>query len=145
MVAQTVNPVQHRNSRGPLGLAIVVFLGVIAACLVAQVITGSTPVGAQGALPEGVPAPGGVVVVPGQIGPDAYGLYLVDTGRRTISVYQYTSGNVRKLKLLAARTYTYDSQLDEYNTEPSPRDIKSLVEQHKRLENVTTQPLKGQE
>jgi hypothetical protein len=122
------------------GVVIVSLLGVIAACLVMQVITGSQPAGAQVALPEAQAAQGSVVAVPGQIGPDAYGLYLIDTQRRTISVYQYIGGSGKELRLLAARTYSYDVQLDEYNTKPSPREIKSLVEQHKRLENVTTQP-----
>jgi hypothetical protein len=118
----------------------VALLGVIAACLVAQVITGSQPAGAQVALPEPAGAQGSVVAAPWQIGPDMYGLYLIDTQHRTICVYQYISGNTRELRLLAARTYSYDTQLDEYNTKPSPREIRSLVEQHKRLENVPTQP-----
>jgi hypothetical protein len=140
MGAEAINTGQKRNTHSPLGLAIVSLLGVIAACLVAQVITGSQPAGAQVAGPQGAGAQGGVIAAPGQIGPDAYGLYLIDTSHRTIGVYQYLGGGLKELRLLAARTYNYDLQLDEYNTKPSPREIKSLVEQHKRLENVTTQP-----
>jgi hypothetical protein len=34
---------------------------------------------------------------------------------------------------MAARNYKFDVQLDEYNTEPLPREIQKLVQQHKRL------------
>ena len=122
--------------RSPLGWAIVLLLGVIAACLLFQAFAGSDVAIAQS------PTRGenGMVAVAGQISSDVFGLYLVDTQSKTVCVYQYVGGNTRKLKLLAARTYTYDSQLDEYNTEPSPREIKTLVEQHRRLENTTTKP-----
>lgn len=75
----------------------------------------------------------GVFVVAGQISHETYGLYLVDYEKHTICVYQYHPKD-RKLRLMAARTYRFDVQLDEYNTsEPLPRDVKNLVEQHKRL------------
>jgi hypothetical protein len=140
MAPRQLIPGRSEMRRAAGGLAVVALLGVIAACLVVQIVTGSQPAGAQVALPEPAGAQGSVVAVPGQIGPDMYGLYLVDTQHHTISVYQYISGNAKELRLLAARTYNYDTQLDEYNTKPSPREIRSLVEQHKRLENVTTQP-----
>ncbi|GAG26028.1 unnamed protein product, partial [marine sediment metagenome] len=33
------------------------------------------------------------------------------------------------------RNFLYDLQLDEYNTEPSPNEIKDLVRQSRRLES----------
>jgi hypothetical protein len=74
-----------------------------------------------------------VLVVAGQVTRDTYGLYLVDLEQRTICVYQWMSGS-RKLRLLAARTYAFDRELDEYNTEPSPQEIKELVERARRLD-----------
>lgn len=80
----------------------------------------------------GVAAGGEVLLVAGQITSNNYGLYIVDTRRSTICVYQWLSGT-HKLRLLAARNYTFDLQLDEYNTELLPRDIKKMVEQARPL------------
>jgi len=94
-------------------------------------------VGAQG--PTHSAGAGGAFIVAGQITPDTYGLYLVDTQHATIALYEYQPSS-RKLRLLAARTYMFDVQLDEYNTELSPREVKKLVAQQKRLENTPAQP-----
>lgn len=74
-----------------------------------------------------------VFVAAGQISGETYGLYLVDYENKTICVYEYVPRD-RRLKLRAARTYEFDAQLDEYNTdEPLPREVKELVDQHDRL------------
>ena len=89
-----------------------------------------------GSASQSVPTTGGdkpsVFVVAGQISRETYGVYLVDYDNSTICVYQYFRKD-RKLRLMAARTYAFDVQLDEYNTDPSPRKIKKMVEEHKRL------------
>jgi len=83
---------------------------------------------------------GRVFAVAGQLTKDTYGLYLVDLDNATICMYEWIP-QTRKLRLQAARTYLYDSQLDEYNTEISPREVRKLVWQQKRLGEVpTTQP-----
>jgi len=108
---------------------IVVLLSVIATCLVLELGFGASSAGAQ------VTSAGGhdVYVVGGQITRDSYGLYLVDLKNRSLCVYQWLPGT-RKLRLMAARTFSYDVQLDEYNADkPTPREVKKLVEQHKRL------------
>lgn len=74
-----------------------------------------------------------VFVVSGQISRETYGVYLVDYENSTICVYQYFPKD-RKLRLMAARTYAFDVQLDEYNTAPLPRKIKKMVQEHKRLD-----------
>lgn len=92
-------------------------------------------VSARPALGQPVAAEGNnrVFVVAGQISDETYGLYLVDYENKTICVYQYLPRD-RKLSLMAARTYRYDVQLDEYNTDdPLPSEVKELVEQHRRL------------
>lgn len=68
----------------------------------------------------------------GQITRDTYGIYLVDPENSTITVYQWVPGD-RKLELVASRNVAYDRLLDDYNTKPSPREIKELVEMHRRL------------
>jgi len=77
-------------------------------------------------------AAGRIVAVAGKITPDTHGLYLVDLKNGTISVYQYLGGS-RKLRLLAVRNYTFDVQLDEYNTEPPVREIRKLVQERRRV------------
>lgn len=81
----------------------------------------------------------GVFAVAGQISPETYGIYLVDVRRGTICLYQYLS-NTRKLKLMAARTFLFDRQLEDYNTEPDPREVKKLVAEGRSMSGPTTRP-----
>ena len=109
---------------------IVVLLSVITARLVLEL-----GYGASSATAQVTSSVGGkdMLVVGGQITKDSYGLYLVDMKRQSLCVYQWLSGT-RKLRLMGARTFRYDVQLDEYNAgKPTPRDVKRLVEQNKRL------------
>ena len=117
---------------------VVGLLAVIAGCLLVEV--GLTASSADRA-PLAAGAAGGesVVVVAGQVTRDSYGLYLVDKGNRTICVYQWLP-STRKLRLLAARTYVYDSRLDQYNTEPDPLEIKKLSDQARRLDKAADNP-----
>lgn len=73
-----------------------------------------------------------VFVAAGQVTADSYGLYLIDRRNRTICVYQWLP-QTRKLRLMAARTYAYDIRLDDYNTEISPREVRELVTQQRRM------------
>lgn len=112
----------------------IVLLGVIAACLLVQLGAATRPVRAQDTSAT-VGRDESVFAVAGRLGEDVHGLYLVDYENATICVYQYSPGQ-RRLRLTAARTYAFDRRLDEYNTEPSPREIRTLVEQHRRLEDA---------
>ncbi len=78
------------------------------------------------------------LAVAGRLTGDTYGLYLVDLENGIIAVYQWVPGARRTgtLRLLAARNTTYDLQLDEYNTEPSPREIQRLVGQSRRINST---------
>ena len=79
---------------------------------------------------------GNILVTSGQITGDTYGVFIVDMATGSIAVYQWMPAT-RKLRLMAVRNYTYDLQLDEYNTEPPPREVRDLVRQHRRLEETT--------
>jgi len=103
--------------------------GVLAGALLAP--QAGAQVGAGGT------SDGGVFAIAGQITRDTYGLYLVDPRQGTICVYQYISAK-RTLRLLAARTFVYDRQLDSYNTEPKPADIAKMVAEARRLRTATT-------
>ena len=114
----------------PAGAArwvVVAILGVLAGGLLVEA---SRAVGDGGdSVLSPVPS---VVAVTGQITRDSYGIYLVDTGNQTVAIYQYVPSQ-RLLRLLAARTFAFDVQLDDFNTEPSPREIRELVRSHPRL------------
>ncbi len=109
---------------------IVILLSVIATCLLVEV--GLPARGARAAAVTGDKSE--IFAVAGQITRDTYGLYLVDVERGTVCVYQYMATS-RKLHLRAARNITFDVQLDAYNTQPPPQEIKKLVEQHRRLKD----------
>jgi len=96
---------------------LVVMIGVADKPAVADVTTGAS---------------GDVFAVAGRLTSDSYGIYLIDTSRGTMAVYQWLP-STKKLRLLAARNYLFDTQLDEYNTEPLVRDIKELVKQSESI------------
>ncbi|MDY7009550.1 MAG: hypothetical protein SVV80_02210 [Planctomycetota bacterium] len=79
---------------------------------------------------------GKVFAIAGQVTKDTYGLYLVDMKNGTICVYQFLNNG--RLKLMAARTFIYDCQLDSYNTEPLPQDVAKLVARARRLKDINT-------
>ncbi len=109
---------------------IVVLLAAVAAAGLVEL--GRTSYAAAAGPDAMAGAAGGIYVVAAQIARDAYGVYLVDPESGTICVYQYQPAN-RRLRLLASRNFTYDLQLDDYNTAPLPREIKELVDQQRRL------------
>ena len=131
------------NQAGKLRWLVVVALGLLAAGLLvelgratAQDHVAPPDVAADQPAPA---APPSVFAVAGQVTRDGYGIYLVDMGNQTLCVYQYVP-SMKKLHLLAARTYAFDTQLDDYNTEPSPREIRNMVTNHPRLTDVDPLP-----
>ncbi len=110
---------------------IVILLSVIATCLLIEVGNGADAALAEPSVAASGAA-GGVIAVSAQVTADSYGVYLLDPQRGTMAVYQYQP-KTRTLRLMAVRNYGFDVQLDEYNTEPSPREIKQLVQQQQRL------------
>ncbi|MGC9453312.1 MAG: hypothetical protein ACP5HU_00465 [Phycisphaerae bacterium] len=84
---------------------------------------------------------GRIFAVPAQVGQESYGVFLVDTGNDTICVYEYSparGSGPAKLRLTAARRFSFDLQLEEYNTEPPVREIRDLVEQHRRMDEASS-------
>jgi len=121
--------------------AVVVGLALVAAGLLVHL--GRAIAGPDDLTPPATPS---VLAVTGQITRDSYGVFLVDLDKKTLCVYEFVKAQ-RKLRLLAARTYAFDALLDDYNTEPSPREIRDLVKKHPRLTDPqppvvepTTQP-----
>jgi len=128
-----MDTVLTRPSSRPVGAGkwlIVILLSVIATCLLIEVGRGVPA--ARGEPSTASSAGGEVIAVSAQLTADSYGVYLLDTKRGTIAVYQFQPSK-RTLRLMAVRGYGFDMQLDEYNTEPSPLEIKKLVQQQQRL------------
>ena len=80
---------------------------------------------------------GDIQAVTGPLGRDGFGLYLIDTGNRTIAVYQYQGKNLR---WLASRNFTYDMRIEDYNTQISPKEVKRLSQQAESLDRPGDQP-----
>ena len=120
---------------------IVVFLAVVAALLAANLFFSPAPAEAQTGS-AGPTGPSALFAVAGQLAKDTYGLYLLDQGNGTICVYQFCADQrkVPKLRLVAARTFIYDRQLDSYNTEPPPKDVAKLVAEARRLRKAAPRP-----
>ena len=72
-----------------------------------------------------------LLAMPAQLSEGRHGLFLVDREAGIIAVYEYSNG--RELRLVAARNFTYDLQLDEYNTTPPPSEVQEIVRQGRRL------------
>ena len=121
---------------------IVLLLFFIAVGLIQQLLFSSVSAAATAESPGETTADTshgkGVVAVAGQISRDMYGLYLIDLKNGTICVYGMTGSG--QLKLLAARTFIYDCQLDSYNTTPLPKEIAKLVARARRLKTVPVKP-----
>jgi hypothetical protein len=81
----------------------------------------------QSGLPMPAVSSGGLMVMPAQLSLNKWGCYVMDSQNQTLSVYEYAPGD-RELRLSAARSIHYDRQLEDFNTTPSPADIKKMIE-----------------
>jgi hypothetical protein len=111
----------------------VIALSALAGALVSQVALSGSPAAAQTASSA---KEGSVFALAGQLTRDNYGIFLVDSASGTMAIYEWVSDRAqgRKLHLVAARNFTFDLQLDDYNnSEPLPRDVQSLVKQQRKL------------
>ena len=117
---------------------IVALLAAVAGGLVVEFVSVIRPAAAQVSTGESR----SLQAVPGQISRDTYGVFLVDSEKGRMAVYELVNDKSgKKLHLVAARFVAYDLRLDDYNNaEPLPRDVRTLVEQQPSLENATTRP-----
>jgi hypothetical protein len=77
----------------------------------------------------------GIYLMPAQLGPTAFGVYLLDVDSQTICVYRALP-DTSHLRLMAARSFQYDRFLEDFNNETlRPKEVQKLVEaQRQRLE-----------
>ena len=119
-----------RKPRRNRSLVIALYLnGVLLACiLVALLARGSSPSFLAPAMADQPPIAGGggVYLMPGQLSPNVWGVYMMDIDAQTLMVYQYTPGD-NLLKLKASRSFKYDRRLTNFNTgSPTPAEVKEL-------------------
>ena len=69
----------------------------------------------------------GIYIMPGQFSTNTWGCYLLDVDSQTLCAYQFYPGE-KKLRLTAARSYRYDTKLENYNTELPPKEIKAMFD-----------------
>ncbi len=75
----------------------------------------------------------GVFAFTGQLDKNSYGLFMMDVDSSNVWCYQYTPGT-RKLKLVAARSFSYDRYLEDYNCEePTIEETKLLLDDQRRI------------
>ena len=82
--------------------------------------------------PAGFAEPANVELIPVQLSPNNQGFVILDKQNHTMCLYQYqaTRPAHERLVLLAARSFRYDTQLEDYNTaEPRPEAVRRLLEQ----------------
>jgi hypothetical protein len=82
---------------------------------------------ALGQSPTNIGGGAGIYIMPAQFTATKWGCYLVDVDRQTLAAYEYDLGD-SQLTLKAARSFKYDLLLGNYDTFPSPDDIRKLVE-----------------
>ena len=114
-------------TRRPLGKY--VLAGAIGALVVYLASSFFTPAPTLALPQEGAVGAQGFLAVPAQLSSDAYGLYLIDLRNQTILLYGYGGTWSKGLRLISARSFRYDRQLEDFNSDkPSPQDVQQLLE-----------------
>lgn len=78
---------------------------------------------------------GGLYLMPAQLARDIWGVYLMDTDSQTLMVYQFDASG-KRLSFLAARDFTHDRRLTNYNTFPDPLEIKAIADKEQQTRRI---------
>jgi hypothetical protein len=78
----------------------------------------------------------GLYMMPAQLGPSTYGVYLMDVDSQTITVYR-AMPDTSRFRLMAARSFRNDRFLEDLNNEtPTPKDVQKLVEAQRQRDAI---------
>jgi len=89
----------------------------------------SNPAQAQDATP--MLGARGIYMMPAQLGPNTFGLYLMDVDSSTLCVYK-ANPDTSHFRLMAARSFKYDRFLEDFNNDPlTPKDVQKIVEKQR--------------
>lgn len=105
----------------------------------------------QGALEGQIKeSPWPVTTVPVQLTRDSYGIAMVDSKAQTMWIYEFDmrGNSYERLRLIAARSFKFDRQLEEFNTgTPTPTQVKEMLDtmEKKRKEDALKEKIKVEE
>jgi hypothetical protein len=94
---------------------------------------------AAGGPPQPIAGGAGLFLMPGQFSTSTWGCYVMDVDAQTLCAYQFFPGG-KQLRLVAARSFRFDRQLKNFNTDPSPTDVEKLTELEKAAPRGVTRP-----
>ena len=85
--------------------------------------------GGKDGAPLGQPIAGGgtLYLMPAQFSPQTYGAYVMDIDKQTLVAYQFYPGE-KQLRFVAARKFSHDLRMTEFNTIPPVEDVKKMIE-----------------
>lgn len=84
----------------------------------------------------------GIFAFTGQLSATAHGVFMVDVDAGTIWCYELVLvDGVKKLRLVAARSWIHDRHLEEYNVDLlSPSDVEDMVNEQRARLNTGQSP-----
>jgi|GEM_PF-1260906 len=92
----------------------------------------------QSVSPATIAHPAKIMALPIEIRPGYEGIAIIDLNHCTICIYQYQVGRPihERFVLLAARSFRYDCQLEEFNTgRPLPGAVKDLLQRARQIKS----------
>jgi hypothetical protein len=116
-------------------VALYINAALLLAVLVAFLGRGNTPAflsGAYGAPLSPQPIAGGanLYLMPAQFSQTTWGCYVLDIDTQALCAYRYRPTNDgTDLQLVAVRKISYDRKLTNFNTSPTPTEVKHLMDQ----------------
>jgi hypothetical protein len=123
--------------RHPLAFPLCANAAVLVGILVVLLGHASGPAVLPGALAQVGPVPvagqggaSGLLLMPAQFHRETWGCYVLDQDNQILTAYQYIPGR-RALELVASRDISHDRSLKDFNTFPSPLEIKAMVEKER--------------
>jgi hypothetical protein len=130
MTSPTERPGNTTSGRNPVATALwanAALLAVIALVLLNRSGAPSFMSAAYGQNQAPIAGGAGVFIMPAQMQTNVWGAYLLDVDNKTICAYQFYPGE-KKLRLTAARSYKWDTRLENFNTDIPPKEVKALID-----------------
>jgi hypothetical protein len=129
MTSPTDQP-SNTGGRNPVATALWANAALLAVIAIVLLTRGGAPSllpAAYGQNQAPIAGGAGIFVMPAQMQINVWGCYLLDVDNKTLCAYQFYPGE-KKLRLVAARSYRYDTRLENFNTDIPPKEVKALVE-----------------
>src|SRR5689334_12588155 len=91
--------------------------------------------------PQPIAGGGGLFLMPAQFAVNQWGCYVMDVDRQTLCAYLYLPQSGGTLRFVAARNFTWDRMLKNFNTgsmpgEMMPSEVRKIVEKEQQDERV---------